>query len=121
MHQAGWSEVWHAVLALVAQEPPFVQIAIATSVVFVAVMALEGLRSSVLAMIHAHRVAPPPLEAPKPAEPMELAMPAATPSRSFSLPREPRTARPKRIESPVRKFRELRPTIRRHSSLQAAE
>jgi len=116
MHQAaGWSDVWHAALALVAQEPPFTQIAIVTGVAFVLVMALEGVRASIAAMMHAHRVEPAPLEAPE-AEPVELAMPAAAPSRSFSIPRALQTARPKRTNAPARKFRDLRPIIRRNAT-----
>jgi hypothetical protein len=121
MHQAaGWSDVWHAALSLIAQEPPFAQIAIVLGLAFVAVMALEGIRGSLTAMMHAHRVQPAPLEAPKP-EPVEMAMPAGAPTRSFSIPREFQTVRPKRLSVPARKFREMRPTIRRNSSLSAAE
>jgi hypothetical protein len=114
MHQAGWSAVWHTVLALIAQEPPFAQIAIVTGAAFVIVMALEGMRASVSAMIHAHRAVPVPvpLEAPKP-EPVEL---AAAPSRSFNIPRAMPIARPKRSAAPLRKFRELRPIIRRNAT-----
>jgi hypothetical protein len=117
MHQAaGWSDVWHAALSLIAQEPPFAQIAIVLGLAFVLVMALEGVRTSLAAMWHAHRAEPAPLEAPK-AEPVELAMPtAAAPTRSFSLPREPHTARPKRPSQPARKFREIRPIIRRNAT-----
>ena len=116
MHQAaGWSDVWHAALSLIAQEPPFTQIAIVLGTAFVLVMALEGVRASVAAMLHAHRAEPTPLEAPK-REPVEMAMPAATPTRSFSAPRELYIARPKRATSPTRKFRDLRPTIRRNAT-----
>jgi hypothetical protein len=120
MHQAGWNDVWHAMLALIAQEPPFVAIGIVTGAAFVAVMALEGMRASAAAMIHAHRAVPAPLEAPKP-EQAALAGPAAAPSRGFSIGRAMPVVRPKREVSPARKFRELRPTIRRNASLQMAE
>ena len=118
MGNAGWAQVWHLVLAIVARQPPFVEIMIATGAVFVAVMALEGIRSSVAAM---WRAAPPPQISKT-----SLAMAASPPqSKSFSAGlvslAAARTA-PKRkpLTVSARPFRSLRPTIRRHPMLEFA-
>jgi hypothetical protein len=118
MHQAGWSDVWHMTLGIVGRQPPFLQIAIVTGVAFVLVMVLEGVRSSLVAIRAAHRAAPP--LAPPPAEVVERAAPSLAPSssRSFSAPRVIQAARrPKPLTVRARKFRDTRPTIRRHPVL----
>jgi hypothetical protein len=120
MNTAGWLDVWHMVLAIVARQPPFAQIMFATGAVFVAVMALEGLRTSLLAIGHAHRPAPP-LVLP-PAEGVTLAMPATAPFAKIYAPRASHAAsrRPKPLTLSPRQFRMPRPTIRRHPMLQFA-
>ena len=98
------------VLAIVGRQPPFAQIMFATGAVFVAVMALEGLRTSLLAIWRAHRPAPP------------LAMPAAALPAKIYSPRALHAAsrRPKPLTLSPRQFRSPRPTIRRHPMLQFA-
>jgi hypothetical protein len=122
-----WLDVWHTVLAIVARQPPFAQIMIATGAVFVAVMALEGIRTSLLAIRHAHKTvpAPAPHEA-LPPEPVTLAMPAAPrAAKAFSARATARPAaaaprRPKPLTLSPRQFRSPRPTIRRHAAFLSA-
>ena len=121
---SSWLDVWHLVLAIVARAPPFGQIMYATGAVFVVVMALEGLRTSLLAMWRAHKPAPP-LTAP-PGGTTTLAMPAASPrSKSFSATGPSRFAvaasrRPKALTLSPRQFSSPRPRIRRHAMLEFA-
>src|SRR5258707_15601581 len=91
MDKAGWTDVWHMIVAIVARQPPFLAILMVLGAVFVAVMALEGLRTSLLAIRRAHRGAPSAM-AEKPvalAAPAPFALPAA---RGFSVPRVPSAA-----------------------------
>ncbi len=117
-----WLDVWHMVLAIVSRQAPFTQIMVATGAVFVLVMALEGVRGSLLAIWRAHKAAPP-LALPQD-EPVTLAMPLpATGARGKSF--APRTAahaarRPKPSLPSPRQFRSPRPQIRRHSLLDFA-
>lgn len=127
MNTAGWLDVWHMALAIVARQAPFTQIMFATGAVFVVVMALEGLRTSLLAMWRAHKTAP---AAPAPAAPQTgaatLAMPVPAPlSKTISLRAPSRLSaaaprRPKPLTLSPRQFRSPRPTIRRHAMLQFA-
>lgn len=109
------------VLAVVSRQAPFMQIAIATGAVFVLVMALEGVRSSLLAIWHAHK-APVSLAMPQ-QEPVTLALPLPAAAKSFS-PRARTTAhaarRPKPVSLSPRQFRSPRPQIRRHGPLDIA-
>jgi hypothetical protein len=120
MNTAGWLDVWHMVLVIVARQPPFAQIMFATGAVFVAVMALEGLRTSLLAIRRAHKPTPPLVLAP--AEAVALAMPAVAPFAKIYSPRASHAAsrRPKLLTLSPRQFRSPRPTIRRHPMLQFA-
>ncbi|MEI9995367.1 MAG: hypothetical protein WDM91_12285 [Rhizomicrobium sp.] len=122
MHEAGWVDVWHLALGVVGRQSPFVAIMIAAGAVFFLVMAVEGVRTSLLAIWHDHRAAPahaPPKEAP-----VALAAPAPVmPSRNFSAPRVPRAAvLPARKRKPLtvsaRQFRSPRPKIRRYPALE---
>ena len=121
MNTAGWLDVWHLVLAIVARQAPFTQIMFATGAVFVVVMALEGLRTSLLAIWHAHKNSH--LLAPTPRASTTLAMQAAAPlSKSFSVRAVARFAssparRPKPLTLSPRNFRSPRPQIRRHPML----
>ncbi len=123
MNKAGWLDLWHLAVTIVARQPPFVQILIAIGIVYVLVMALEGTRTSLLAIWHAHRtpvVLPPPAAQ---ARPITLAAPApvaAPSSRSFSAKSAARPAagparRPKSLAFAPRQFRAPRPKIRRQS------
>jgi hypothetical protein len=122
MNTAGWLDVWHLALAVVARQSPFAQIMFATGAVFVVVMALEGLRTSLLAIWRAHKAAP---AAPQ-TRATTLAMPADGPlSKGFSArAASPRTAsaarRPKPVTLTPRQFRSPRPKIRRHGLLDFA-
>ncbi|HXC55956.1 MAG TPA: hypothetical protein VNU97_11725 [Rhizomicrobium sp.] len=124
MASAGWAQVWHLVAAIVARQPPFLQIMIATGAVFVAVMALEGVRTSLLAMWRAHRTAQH-LPAPK-EQARASSGPAAAPLSGslFSPPAARAAARIVRKRKPLtvsaRQFRSPRPTIRRYGMLEFA-
>ena len=121
-------DVWHLVVAIVARQPPFIQIMYATGAVFVAVMAIEGLRTSLAAIWRAHRAGP--VLAPPKAGPVAMAAPAsvadAPASRVFSPPRVPRAAatgarKRKPLTVATRQFRSPRPTIRRHPMLDVTD
>jgi hypothetical protein len=109
-----WVDVWHMALGIVARQPPFAQIMFATGAVFVAVMALEGLRTSLLTIWRAHRPAPPPAAGVTPAM-------SPLPAKIYS-PRASHAAsrRPKPLTLSPRQFRTPRPTIRRHPMLPCA-
>jgi len=118
-----WLDVWHMVLAIVARQPPFAQIMLATGAVFVAVMALEGMRTSLLAIWRAHKAVPVPPQAELPPESATLAMPAASAplSKSFSARLAAATPRrPKPLTLSPRQFRSPRPVIRRRTMLLSA-
>ncbi|MEI9988873.1 MAG: hypothetical protein WDM86_02440 [Rhizomicrobium sp.] len=124
MNKAGWLDVWHLALAVAARQPPFVQIMYATGAVFIAVMAIEGVRTSFAAIWRAHTAKPDLV--PAKSEPVALAAPAAVadiaPTRAFSARSVPRAAptcarKRKPLTVTARQFRSPRPTIRRHPML----
>ncbi len=123
MHNAGWAEVWHLVLAIIARQPPFAQILLATGAVFVVVMAIEGVRASLIAIRQANA---PSFSAEPSEKPVTLAMPGSVSlSKGFSVKPAARTAapsarRPKPSALPPRQFRSPRPTIRRQPPLESA-
>lgn len=127
MNTAGWLDVWNLVCAIVARQSPFVAIMIATLGVFAVVMALEGVRTSLLAIWRGHKQ--PPALAPPPrlqddasshalvaAPPLHQTNSAGIASRFASL--SPR--RPKPLTLSPRQFRSPRPKIRRHPRLEFA-
>jgi hypothetical protein len=136
MDKAGWLDVWHLVAAIVSRQPPFTAIVMVIGAAFVAVMALEGVRTSLLAIWHAHRrgAAPAPVEeapvalaAPVPLAVAPVEVPLEVPvSRSFS-PRRVSNAAPavlrkrKVLTVGARNFRSPRPKIRRHPMIGARE
>jgi hypothetical protein len=124
MHTAGWLDVWHLVIGIVARQEPFVAIMLATLAVFVVVMAIEGVRTSLLSIWRAHRAAPEAVTlAPPPEAPIALAAPALEPlaknnSSTFSARLAAAPARrPKPLTLSPRQFRSPRPKIRRHARL----
>jgi len=127
MNKAGWVDVWHLAVAIVSRQPPFVQIMYATAAVFVAVMAVEGVRTSLAAIWRAHRAAP--ASAPPQEEPVVLAAPSpiagAPVTRNFSVRSVPHAAatntrKRKPLTVAARQFRSPRPQIRRHPMLDFA-
>lgn len=117
-------DVWHLVLGIVSRQPPFIQIMYATGAVFIVVMAVEGLRTSLAGMWRAHRSGASLTPARE--KPVALAAPAsaagAPGSRAFSVRSVPRAAatparKRKALTMPARQFRSPRPTIRRHPML----
>jgi hypothetical protein len=114
MNKAGWVDVWHLVLAIVARQPPFTQIMIATGAALAVVMAVEGLRTSLLAIWRAHRIpAPPPPAVDRTTAPVKMASPPQ--ARGFSAKSAFAAARrPKPPSSAPRSFRSPRPSIRRY-------
>ncbi len=127
MDKAGWMDVWHLALAVAMRQPPFVLIMYATGAVFIAVMAVEGVRTSLAAIWRAHKSGAP--DAPAEPKPVALAAPASDPAapatRSFSawsVPHAAATSARKRkpLTMTARRFRSPRPTIRRHPMPEAA-
>ena len=123
MSAAGWLDVWHMVTAIVARQQPFTQIMMATGAVFFCVMALEGIRTSLIAIRRAHRAVPAALP---PKEPLSLAMQGDDlASKSFSPKLQTRNAAPSRrkrkpLTLSVRQFSSPRPKITRHPRLELA-
>ena len=123
MHSAGWIDVWHLVTAIVARQQPFTQIMMATGAVFFAVMALEGIRTSLVLMWRAHRAVSlaPPRNAPQ-----ALAMSGGDLlTKSFSPKLQSRSAAPPRrkrkpLTLSVRQFSSPRPKITRRPKLDLA-
>ncbi len=127
MNKAGWVDVWHLVLAIMSRQPPFIQIMYATGAVFILVMAVEGVRTSLASIWRAHAAGP--VLAPPRSEPVTLAAPLSGPgapiTRAFSVPRVPHAAptgarKRKALTVAARQFRSPRPTIRRHPMLDVA-
>jgi hypothetical protein len=58
MHHAGLLEVWQMLRSIVAQQTPFLQIMIALGAAFFVIMAIEGMRTSALAIRRAASPAP---------------------------------------------------------------
>ena len=120
MHSAGWIDVWHLVTAIVVRQQPFTQIMMATGAVFFAVMALEGIRTSLVSMWRAHRAVSlaPPRNAP-----VTLAMAGdGLATKSFSPKLQTRNAAPrmrkrKPLTLSVRQFSSPRPKITRRPKL----
>ena len=121
MTQAGWSDVWHLAGGIVARQPPLIAILLSTGAVLFIVMAVEGLRTSVLSIWRAHRA--PPQPAPRRAEPPAAATAASAATtaslRGFSARSVPLAAVPlqrkrKPLTVAARQFRAPRPKIRRH-------
>ncbi len=128
MSTAGWLDVWHLVVAIVVRQPPFAQVMFATGGVFLAVMALEGIRSSVAAMWRAHKQVPlAPPQALQPPHGAALAMTdEGFAAKNISAKGQRRLAaaaarRPKPLTLSPRQFRSPRPKIRRHPKLQFEE
>ncbi len=131
MQNAGWAELWHMALALLARQVPFVQILVVTLLVLCALMTVEGFRASFFsrrsrvspAAAPARQMpeettviaAPPPLP-PSIAEPAVTEAPApAAKTCSPSRRAVPPSRRPKPSASNPRQFSSPRPTIRRHT------
>jgi len=112
MNDAGWIDIWHIAGAMLARQTPFVQIFAVTLAALFVVMAIEGFRTSIVAIRRGNRavatVAPPSVTGAAEA----LAPPAA---KSFSLrPVVRASAKRKALTAIPRQFRSPRPTIRRH-------
>ncbi|MEI9888695.1 MAG: hypothetical protein WDN08_19785 [Rhizomicrobium sp.] len=124
MSTAGWLDVWHLAVAIVVRQPPFLQIMYATGAVFLVVMAVEGVRTSLLSIWRAHRqgaIAPPP-----PPRVTAHAMPGPSPfPKNISALSQTRfnavpVRRPKALTLSPRQFRSPRPKIQRHPRLDYA-
>lgn len=122
--KAEWSDVWHLVTAIVARQPPMIAILFAAGALFVIVMAVEGVRTSLLAIWRGHLAPPAPL-APRKPDPIALAAPAALSaplSRGFTTRSVPRAAPRKRkvLTANARPFRTPRPKIQRRPMLETS-
>jgi hypothetical protein len=118
MGNTEWAQLWHIVTAMLARQTPFVQILAVTLAALFVVMALEGFRSSLLAIWRGHKTPAPPPHASTSSDTAPVAHAAGpTASRSFTAaPRKPRTPRPKPLAQPPRQFRSPRPVIRRQNA-----
>lgn len=112
MHSAGWIDIWHIAIAILVRQSPFMQILMVTFAALFVVMAIEGLRSSLLAIWHNHRN--PAALAPRSRD--ETAVPpAAAGTKTFLFRPGPRPiVRRKALTANPRQFSSPRPTIRRH-------
>ena len=114
MNTTGLPELWHIALAILSRQTPFMQIMLVTLAALFVVMALEGFRSSLRAIWHAHSTSSQPVALPERDAPRTLAAPAAFAPRTGSFAAAPaRASRPKVLDRPPRQFRSPRPTIRR--------
>jgi hypothetical protein len=112
MHNAGWMDAWQIAGALLVRQPPFVQILVVTLATLFVVMAIEGFRTSMLAIWRGHQG---PAIATPPALGGSAAPSVTTIAKTFlfkpaSLP----VARRKVLTENPRQFRSPRPTIRRN-------
>jgi hypothetical protein len=115
MNTTGLPALWHSVLAILSHQEPFVAILLVTFAALFVVMAIEGFRTSLRAIRHAHRAAAPGAPAPEEEAPQALASPAMFSLRTRSFAAKPRFARPKVLERLPRQFRNPRPVIRRQA------
>lgn len=118
MNTTGLPELWHSALAILSRQTPFMQIMMVTLAALFVVMALEGFRSSLRAIWHAHRT-PQQMQTPGLDAPIRLASPAA-PARRLTAKARALSPRPKMLEEAPRLFRSPRPTIRRQIAYVAA-
>jgi hypothetical protein len=111
MHSAGWIDIWHIATAILARQSPVMQILAATFAALFVVMAIEGLRSSLLAIWRNHR--DPVTLARRSRDDTAAAPPPGTKSFLFKPGPRPVVRRKALTENP-RQFSSPRPTIRRH-------
>jgi hypothetical protein len=112
MNDAGWADLWHVAGTMLVRQLPFVQILAVTFAALFVVMAIEGFRTSMIAIWRSHRF--PAATAPGGGRGAEE-RPVAGIAKSF-LFRPASLPAPRRkvlTESP-RQFRSPRPVIRRH-------
>jgi hypothetical protein len=118
MNSAGWIDIWHIAGAMLARQAPFVQILAVTLAALFVVMAVEGFRTSLIAIWRGHRSAPMLVPRAKATAMTPFAAPA---SKSFSFrPVSPAAPKRKALTANPRQFRTPRPTIRRHPALDSA-
>jgi hypothetical protein len=121
MAHAGLIDVWHMLRAIVERQTPFAQIMITAGTAFFIVMAIEGIRTSILAM---HRGAqaesiPVPPERNSPA----MSAPAGETAVSRIYATKPMlrpAARPLRKLRPVTVAKRLTPVIRRSDKINSS-
>ena len=120
MAHAGLVDVWHMLQAIMVRQTPFAQIMVAAGTVFFIVMAIEGIRTSILAMRHGTDGL---AELPETSSP-----PMAAPANDASVARVYATkptlrpaARPLRKLRPVTVAKRLTPAIRRSDKINSSE
>jgi hypothetical protein len=115
MSSAGWIDIWHIAGAMLTRQTPFVQILSVTLAALFVVMAIEGFRTSLVAIWRGHRGAPTFAPREKTVAAASFASPV---SKSFSFrPAPPPVPKRKALTANPRRFRTPRPTIRRHPTL----
>jgi len=124
MDHAGLMDVWNILRAIVARQMPFAQIMIAAGAVFFIVMAIEGVRTSIVAI----RTSPAEPKAQTKTYTSAVAEPAedGPVTRLYAgISSTRQAARPvrnfRRIALPVVTAKRLTPAIRRHPKLDLAE
>jgi hypothetical protein len=107
MNSAGWIDIWHVAGAMLARQSPFVQILAVTLATLFLVMAIEGFRTSMIAIWRGHR---------DPTTPVRSGSATAV-SKSFLFkPAAIPVVRRKVLTENPRQFRSPRPMIRRHAA-----
>jgi hypothetical protein len=122
MAHAGLIDVWHMLRSIVERQSPFAQIMIAVGTAFFIVMAIEGIRTSILAMHRGADAGSLPL--PPETNPRPMAAPAdeASVSRGYlTKPMLRPAARPLRKPRPVTVAKRLTPAIRRSDRINSGE
>jgi hypothetical protein len=122
MAHAGLIDVWRMLRAIVERQTPFAQIMITVGTAFFIVMAIEGIRTSILAMRRGaeagNRPVPPETNSP----PMAARADQAKGSRIYATKTMLRpAARPLRKSRPVTVAKRLTPAIRRSDKINSSE
>lgn len=119
MANAGLWDVWNLLRAIVARQTPFAQIMIITGTALFIVMAVEGVRTSILAMRRGADGFAQPQQANSP--PMAAPADVASVARVYAAkPMLRPAARPLRKLRPVSVAKRLTPAIRRSDKINPA-
>ena len=122
MSNAGWMDVRDAVLAALAAEPVWIQMALALATAFVAVMCLEGIRASFFPRRYAAMLTRKYRPDAEPARAAESSVDGSVqPSRAVQGMNPRRVVRNRKLAlSPVNPHVPLRPRIQRAAMVKAA-
>ena len=114
---ADLAKMWHIALALLARQTPFVQMLLVVTAALLAVMTIEGFRTSLIGIWRGHRPTPSLVLTSRP-QAASASLNAAfepTPPSKIVVPKSAALMRKRKPLTANRKaFRSQRPTIRRH-------